>query len=84
MIEVLVLDAVAEGLSAKIMHVGTLSARYSDGEFKINAGTNSSMGRIKTFAIPKNNLYTMQVLYRIGHSWVTAIRSLWANTLKNS
>ncbi len=50
--ERLVLDAVAnDGLSAKIMRVGTLSARYSDGEFQINAGTNSSMGRLKIFAI---------------------------------
>ncbi|MBO4400577.1 MAG: amino acid adenylation domain-containing protein [Selenomonadaceae bacterium] len=50
--ERLVLDAVAnDGLNAKIMRVGTLSARYSDGEFQINAGTNSSMGRLKIFAI---------------------------------
>jgi hypothetical protein len=33
------------------MRVGTLSARYTDGEFQINAGTNSSMGRLKIFAI---------------------------------
>jgi len=47
-----VLDAVANyELNAKIMRVGTLSARYSDGEFQINAGTNSSMGRLKIFAI---------------------------------
>ena len=46
-----VLDAVADGLNAKIMRVGTLSARYSDGEFQINAGTNSSMGRLKIYAI---------------------------------
>jgi len=47
-----VLDAVANcGLNAKIMRVGTLSARYSDGEFQINAGTNSSMGRLKIYAI---------------------------------
>lgn len=49
--ERLVLDAVADGLNAKIMRVGTLSARYSDGEFQINAGTNSSMGRLKIFSI---------------------------------
>ncbi len=49
--ERLILEAVNEGLNAKIMRVGTLSARYSDGEFQINAGTNSSMGRIKIFAI---------------------------------
>ena len=47
-----ILDAIANaGLNAKIMRVGTLSARYSDGEFQINAGTNSSMGRLKIFAI---------------------------------
>ncbi len=46
-----VLDAISDGLNAKIMRVGTLSARYSDGEFQINAGTNSSMGRLKIYAI---------------------------------
>ena len=47
-----ILDAVAnDELNAKIMRVGTLSARYSDGEFQINAGTNSSMGRLKIYAI---------------------------------
>ena len=47
-----ILDAVAnDGLNAKIMRVGTLSARYSDGEFQINAGTNSSMGRLKIYVI---------------------------------
>ena len=47
-----ILDAIVNyGLNAKIMRVGTLSARYSDGEFQINAGTNSSMGRLKIFAI---------------------------------
>ena len=47
-----ILDAIAnDGLNAKIMRVGTLSARYSDGEFQINAGTNSSMGRLKIYAI---------------------------------
>ncbi len=46
-----ILDAISDGLNAKIMRVGNLSARYSDGEFQINAGTNSSMGRLKIFAI---------------------------------
>ena len=47
-----ILDTIASGvLSGKIMRVGNLSARYSDGEFQINAGTNSSMGRLKIFAI---------------------------------
>ena len=47
-----VLDSIAnDGLKAKIMRVGTLSARFSDGEFQINSGTNSSMGRLKIFAI---------------------------------
>ena len=33
------------------MRVGSLVARYSDGEFQINAGTNSSMGRLKVYAM---------------------------------
>ena len=46
-----ILNAVANGLHAKIMRVGNLSARYSDGEFQMNAGTNAAMGRLKIFAI---------------------------------
>ena len=47
-----VLDAVAnKGLRGKIVRLGNLAARYSDGEFQINSGTNSSMGRLKAFAM---------------------------------
>ncbi|MBR0184439.1 MAG: SDR family oxidoreductase, partial [Synergistaceae bacterium] len=50
--ERLILEAVAEkGLNAKIMRVGNLAARYSDGEFQINYGTNSAMGRLKIYAL---------------------------------
>jgi thioester reductase-like protein len=45
-----ILEAVAlHGLSAKIMRVGNLSARSTDGEFQVNFGTNSFMGRIKVY-----------------------------------
>ena len=48
--ERLVLQAVAkDGLVAKIMRVGNLSARSTDGEFQVNFSTNSYMGRIKIF-----------------------------------
>lgn len=43
-----ILSNVANGFNAKIMRVGTLAARYSDGEFQINFTTNSFMGRIKS------------------------------------
>lgn len=50
--ERIVLEAVKEkGLSAKIMRVGNLAARYSDGEFQINNGMNSAMGRLKIYAL---------------------------------
>ena len=50
MAERLILDAIAsQGLSAKIMRVGNLAARSSDGEFQINFSTNSFMGRIKVY-----------------------------------
>jgi len=50
MAERLILDAVAtKGLRAKIMRVGNLSARSTDGEFQINFSTNSFMGRIKIY-----------------------------------
>ena len=50
MAERLILDAVAkQGLSAKIMRVGNLAARSTDGEFQANFATNSFMGRIKVY-----------------------------------
>ena len=48
--ERLVLDAVAHhGLSAKVMRVGNLAPRSSDGEFQANFNSNSYMGRLKVF-----------------------------------
>ena len=50
MAERLILNAVAlHGLKAKIMRVGNLAARSTDGEFQANFQTNSFMGRIKVF-----------------------------------
>ncbi|MBQ3698795.1 MAG: amino acid adenylation domain-containing protein [Prevotella sp.] len=50
MAERLILDAAAlHGLSAKIMRVGNLAARSTDGEFQVNFTTNSFMGRIKVY-----------------------------------
>jgi len=48
--ERIVLDAVArQGLSGKVMRVGNLAPRSTDGEFQINAQTNSAMGRVRVF-----------------------------------
>ncbi len=45
-----VLEAVAlHGLNAKVMRVGNLAPRSTDGEFQINFQTNSAMGRIRVF-----------------------------------
>ena len=50
MAERLILDAVAlHGLRAKIMRVGNLAARSTDGEFQANFSTNSFMGRIRIY-----------------------------------
>lgn len=50
MAERLILNAVAlHGLNAKIMRVGNLAARSTDGEFQVNFATNSFMGRIKVY-----------------------------------
>ena len=50
MAERLILDAIStRGLRAKIMRVGNLAARSTDGEFQINFSTNSFMGRIKVY-----------------------------------
>ena len=48
--ERIVLDAIAQhGLNGKVMRVGNLAPRSTDGEFQINFQTNSSMGRIRVF-----------------------------------
>lgn len=48
--ERLVLEAAAtKGLVAKIMRVGNLAPRSTDGEFQANFRTNSFMGRIKVY-----------------------------------
>jgi len=48
--ERVVLEAVAvHGLNGKVMRVGNLAPRSTDGEFQINFQTNSAMGRIRVF-----------------------------------
>lgn len=50
--ERLILENMKErGLNAKIMRVGNLSPRNSDGEFQMNYSTNSSMGRLKSYRL---------------------------------
>lgn len=51
MAERFVLEAIEEGVSAKIMRVGNLSARDVDGEFQINFSTNGFVGRLKAYAV---------------------------------
>ena len=50
--ERVVLEAIAEqGLDAKVIRVGTLSARESDGEFQMNFLTNNFSGRLRSYGI---------------------------------
>jgi amino acid adenylation domain-containing protein/thioester reductase-like protein len=50
--EELVLDAIAhQGLDAKIMRVGNLSARQKDGEFQINFNTNNFLALLRAYVI---------------------------------
>ena len=44
-------DVVNNGLDAKIIRVGTLAARESDGEFQINFLTNNFMGRLRSYSM---------------------------------
>jgi thioester reductase-like protein len=46
-----VLTAVCQGLKAKIMRVGNLMPRHTDGAFQINLQGNSFMNRLKTFKL---------------------------------
>ena len=55
-----VLEAVAErGLDGKVIRVGTLAARESDGEFQMNFLTNSFMGRLRSYLVLKCFPYFM-------------------------
>ena len=49
--ERVVLEAAVEGLDAKVIRVGTLAARESDGEFQINFLTNNFMGRLRSYSL---------------------------------
>lgn len=46
-----VLEAIRDGLKGKIMRVGNLAARDSDGEFQINFVTNGFMGRLRAYLV---------------------------------
>ena len=60
MSEITVLGAAAEGeIQAKVIRVGTLAARESDGEFQINFLTNSFMGRLRAYNLLGCFPYTM-------------------------
>lgn len=55
-----VLEAVAKrGLDGKVIRVGTLAARESDGEFQMNFLTNSFMGRLRSYMVLKCFPYFM-------------------------
>ena len=50
--ERMVLEAIAEkGLDGKVIRVGTLAARESDGEFQINFLTNNFVGRLRSYEL---------------------------------
>ena len=50
--ERMLLEAVAErGLDGKVIRVGTLAARESDGEFQINFLTNNFVGRLRSYEL---------------------------------
>ncbi|MBQ1454054.1 MAG: amino acid adenylation domain-containing protein, partial [Ruminococcus sp.] len=54
-----VLEAINEGVKGKIMRVGNLAARNSDGEFQINFVTNGFMGRLRAYLIIGAYPYSM-------------------------
>ncbi len=45
------LQAVSEGLDAKVMRVGNLMGRHSDGEFQINFGSNAFVNLLKSYKV---------------------------------
>ncbi len=82
MAERLILEAVAlHGLQAKIMRVGNLAARSTDGEFQANFSTNSFMGRIKVYNMLGCCPYGMRNK-RVEFSPINCLRSLLDNERK--
>jgi amino acid adenylation domain-containing protein/thioester reductase-like protein len=49
--ERLVLEAISQGLDAKIMRVGNLMGRHSDGEFQINFRSNAFVSALKSYKV---------------------------------
>lgn len=72
--ERVVLEAVAQrGLDGKVIRVGTLAARASDGEFQMNFLTNSFIGRLRSYVVLKCFPYSMMSLpLRMGPIDVSA------------
>ena len=54
-----VLEAINDGVKGKIMRVGNLAARSSDGEFQINFVTNGFMGRLRAYLVIGAYPYSM-------------------------
>ena len=54
-----ILEEASKGFNAKIMRVGTLAARNTDGEYQINFTTNTFMGRLKSNIIIGKYPYDM-------------------------
>ena len=54
-----VLEAINEGLRAKIMRVGNLAPRANDGEFQINFVSNGFMGRLRAYLVIGAYPYSM-------------------------
>ncbi|MEG0829785.1 MAG: amino acid adenylation domain-containing protein [Anaerovoracaceae bacterium] len=54
-----ILQGISEGLKGKIMRVGNLSARDTDGEFQMNFATNSFVGRLKSYQLIGKFPYSM-------------------------
>ena len=65
-----VLDAVSRGLDAKIMRVGNLMARHTDGEFQINFRSSGFMRRLRGYkmleAFPMSMMYAPVEFSEIG------------------
>ena len=62
-----ILEEASNGFNAKIMRVGTLAARNSDGEYQINFTTNTFMGRLKsTLLIGKYPYEAMEMPFELS------------------
>lgn len=85
--ESLVVDAIANGLTATIYRIGDLSSRYSDGQFQNNITENAIYSRLKSIleisAVPDTILDNTLEFTPVDYASKALINIIWSNNNVN-